>query len=78
MKRKKLLLRGYNIKEIKQDRFGKRPAGTEAEEMDDRSTKADVNAFRRAIRLFFFFFLRSSNNFRFAFLVLNVASQAFT
>ena len=79
MNRKKLLLRGYKFKETKHDRFGKRPAATEAEKINDRSTEADVNAFHRSIRLIFFFiFLRSFNNFRFAFLALNVASQGFT
>ena len=42
---------------VKHDRFGKRPAVTEAVEIDDRSTEADVNALRRSIELFFFFFL---------------------
>ena len=56
MNRRKLLLRGYTFKEITQDRFGEKPARTEAEKMDDRSTVADVNAFHRAIRLFFVFF----------------------
>ena len=56
--RKKLLLRGYKFKETKHDRFGKRHAATEAEEIDDRSTKVDVNALRWSIELFFssFFF----------------------
>ena len=59
-----ILLRGYNIKETKHDKFGKRPAATEAEEIDDRSTEADVNALRRSIKLFFFLFSTSScNNF---------------
>ena len=53
----KLLLRGYKFKETKNDRFGKRPAATEAEEIDDRSTEVDVNALRRLIKLFFFFFV---------------------
>ena len=36
-----------------------------------------MNALHRLIEpVFFFFFLRSSNNFRFAFLSLEVASQA--
>ena len=52
----KLLLRGYKFKETKHDRFGKRPAATEAEEIGDRSTEADVNALRRSIKLFFSFF----------------------
>ena len=55
-----------------------RDAAAEAEEMDNRSTEADVNALRRprSIELTFFL-LRLSNNFKFAFLALNVASQAF-
>ena len=73
MDSRKLLLRDCKFKETKHNRFGKRPAATEAEEIDDRSTEADVNALRRSIKLFFFF-LRSSNNFRFAFLALKVAS----
>ena len=36
----------------------KRSAATEAEEIDDQPTEADVNALRRSIELFFFFFLR--------------------
>ena len=41
---RQLLLRGYKFKETKHDRFGKKPAATEAEEIDDRSTtEADVN-----------------------------------
>ena len=81
MNRRKFLLRGYKFKETKHDRSGKRPASTEAEKIDDRSTEADVNTFRRSIGLcvfFFSFFLRLSNNFRLAFLALNEASQAFT
>ena len=80
MNRRKLLLKGYKFKESKHDRFGKRrPAATAAEKIDERSTEADVSAFRRSIgRVFFFFCLRSSKNFRFAFLALNVSSQAFT
>ena len=39
MDSRKPLLRGY-----KHDRFGKRPAATEAEENGDRSTEVDVNA----------------------------------
>ena len=75
----KKLLRGYKFKETKHDRFGKRPAATEAEQIDDRLTEADVNALRWPIELFsFFLFLRSSNNSRFAFLGLKVGSQAFT
>ena len=42
-----------------------------------KSREADVNALRRSIELFFFF-QRSSNNFRYAFLAWKVASQAFT
>ena len=53
-----LLLRGEKFKETKRDKFGKKSAATEAEEIDDRSTEADVNALRRSIELFFFFFLR--------------------
>ena len=54
-----------------------------AEKIDQRSTEADVSRQRllqvdRAVYFFFFFFLRSSKNFRFAFLALNVSSQAFT
>ena len=75
---RKLLVRPYNFKETKHDRFGKRPAATEAAEIDYRSTEAEVNALGRSIELFFFFFLRSSNNYRFAFLPLKVACQAFT
>ena len=52
----KLLLTGYKFKETKHDRFRKRPAATEAEEIDDRSTEAGVNALRRSIKLFFFSF----------------------
>ena len=52
----KLLLRAYKFKEIKHDRFGNRPAATEAEEIDDRATEADVNALRRSIMLFFSLF----------------------
>ena len=78
--RRKILLKGYNFKESKHDRFGKRPAANAAEKIDKRSTEADVHmsAFRRSIGLFFFFFLRSSKNFRFGFLALNVSSQYFT
>ena len=43
-----------------------------------RSTEVDVNTLRRSIELFFFSFSTSSNNLRFAFLALKVASQAFT
>ena len=75
---RKLHLRGYKFKDTKHDRFGKRSAATEAEEIDDRSTEADVNALRRSIEFFFLFSTSSSNNFRFAFLALKVASQAFT
>ena len=78
MNRRTLLLKAYKFKESKHDRFGKRPAATAAEKIDERSTEADVSAFRRSIGLFFFFFLRSSKNSRFAFLALNVSSQAFT
>ena len=51
----KLLLRG-SFKETKHDRFGKKPAATEAKVIDDRSTEADVNALRRSIEVFFFSF----------------------
>ena len=76
-------LKGYNFKESKHDRFGKRPAANAAEKVDKRSTEADVSAFRRWIGLFFFCFvfffsLRSSKNFRLAFLALNVSRQYFT
>ena len=53
---RKRLLRGYKFKDTKHNRFGKRSAATEAEEIDDRSTEADVNALRGSIELFFFFF----------------------
>ena len=56
MDSRKLLLRGYKFKDTKHDRFGKRSAATEAEEIDDRSTEANVNALCRSIELFFFFF----------------------
>ena len=63
---RKLLVRPYNFKETQHDRFGKRPAATEAEEIDYRSTEAEVNALGRCDRaVFFFFFLRSFNNYRF-------------
>ena len=52
----KLLLRGYKFKETKHNSFGKRPAPIEAEEIDERSTEADVNALRRSMKLFFSFF----------------------
>ena len=79
MDSRKLLLRGYKFKETKHNKFEKRPAATEAEEIDDRSTEADVNALRRLIELFFLLFsTSSSNNFRFAFLALKVDSQAFS
>ena len=76
MIRRKLRLKGYNFKESKHDIFGKRPAANAAEKIDERSTEADVSTFRRSIGLFFF--LRSSKNFGFAFLALNVSSQYFT
>ena len=66
------------MKETKHDRFGKRPAASEAEEIDDRSVEADMNAICRSIELFLFFVQRSSNNLRFAFLTLQAVSQAFT
>ena len=53
---RKLLLRGYKFKETKLNKFEKRPAATEAEEIDDRSTEADMNALRRLIELFLFSF----------------------
>ena len=53
---RKLLFKRLKFKETKHDRFGKRPAATEAEEIDDRSTEADVNALRRSIVFFFLFF----------------------
>ena len=56
MNRRKLLIKGYNLKKSKHDRFGKRPAANAAEKIDDRSTEADVSAFRRSIGLFFGFF----------------------
>ena len=74
--RRKLLLKGYNFKESKHDRFGKRPAANSAEKIDERSTEVDVSAFCRSIG--WIFFLQSSKNFRFAFLALNVSSQYFT
>ena len=75
--RRKLRLKVYKFKESKCDRFGKRPAATAAEKIDEWSTEVDVSAFRRSIGLFFFF-LRSSKNFRFTFPAWNVSSQAFT
>ena len=57
---RKLLLRGCHFKETKHDRFGKRPAATEAEEIDDRSTEADVNTLRAgwsSCFLFSFFYV---------------------
>ena len=54
MDNRKLLLRGYKFKDTKHERFGKRSAATEAEEIDDRSTEADVNALRRSIEFFFY------------------------
>ena len=58
MDSRKLLLRGYKFKETKHDRFGKRPSANEAKEIDIRSMEADLNAFRRLIELFFFFYDR--------------------
>ena len=52
--RRKLLLKGYNFKESKHDRFGKRPAANAAEKIDERLTEVDVSAFRMTIGLFFF------------------------
>ena len=49
-----------------------------ADEIDDGSTEAYVNAVRRPIELFFFFFQRLSNNFRLRFFfVLEVACPTF-
>ena len=62
-----LLVRGYKL--TKHDRFGKRPAATEPEDIDNRSTEAEVNALRMLIALFFFFFQRSSNNLDLRFLL---------
>ena len=75
MDSRKLLLRGYIFKDTKHDRFGKRSAATEAEEIDGggRECSPQVNRVD-----FSFFSTPSSNNFRFAFLALKVASQAFT
>ena len=56
MDSRKLFLRGYKFKDTKHDRFGKRSAAIEAQEIDDRSTEADVNTLRRSIELFFFSF----------------------
>ena len=56
MNRRKSLLKGYNFKESRHNRFGKRPAANAAEKIDERSTEADVSAFRRSIGLLFFFF----------------------
>ena len=56
--RRKFLLKGYNFKESKHDRFGKRPAANVAEKIDERSTEADLSAFRRPIGLLFFFYDR--------------------
>ena len=58
----KHLLRGYTFKETKHDIFGKRPAAPKAEEIDDRSTEADVNTLRRSIKLFFFFLFSTSSS----------------
>ena len=58
MNRRKPRLKGYNFKESKHDRFGKRPAPNAAEKIDERSTEANVRAFRRSIGLFFFFYDR--------------------
>ena len=73
---------GYKFKETKSDRFGKRPAATEADDLNHRST---IDRRRRTwtpsagrSSCFFFLFLRSSNNFRSAFLASKVASQSFT
>ena len=56
MDSRKLLLRRYKFKETNHDRIGKRPAVPEAEEIDYRSTEADVNALGRSIELFIFIF----------------------
>ena len=55
MNRRKLLLKGYNFIESKHDRFGKRPAANAAEKIDERSTEADVRAFHKVDRAFFFY-----------------------
>ena len=57
MSSRTLLLRGYKLKETKLDRFGKRPAATEAEEIGDQSTEVDVHAVSRSIEPFSFSFL---------------------
>ena len=72
-----LLLRGYNFKRNQTRQIWKRPAATEAEEIDDRSTEADVNALRRSLELSFYDRL-NLKQLTIAFLALKVASQAFT
>ena len=54
---RKLLFRRYTFKDTKHDRFGKRSVATEAEEIDDRTAEADVNALRRSMELFFLSFI---------------------
>ena len=77
MDSRKLLIRGYKLKKPNTTDLEKRPATTEAEEINDRLTEADVNTLHRSIEpAFFFFFLQSSNNLRFGFLALKVPSQA--
>ena len=76
--RRKLLFRGYTFIEIKHDRFGKdvqRPR-LRRSKIDRRRRTWTPPAGRSGC--LFFFFLPSSNNFRFAFLALNVAIQAFS
>ena len=65
------------FKESKHNRFGKRPAATEAKKID-RRRRAWTPSAGRSSCFFFRFFASSSNNFRFAFLALKVASQGFT
>ena len=62
-------LEAKKLKETKHDRLGKRPAARKAEEIDDRSTEADVNALRRSIDLFLFFFSTSSSTLDLRFLL---------
>ena len=54
--RRKLLLKGYNFKESKHDRFWKRPAANAAEKIDERSTWAPSEG--RSGCFFFFFYDR--------------------
>ena len=55
--RKLLLIKRLQNKETKNDKFGKRPAAIEAEEIDDFfwSIDVDLNALRRLIELLFYF-----------------------